>query len=45
VQDADGTRHYTRISDGYFRLLADWIKQDAKHVPYGNGVRVQAPSR
>ncbi len=45
VQDADGTRHYTRIADGYFRLLADWIKQDASHAPYGNSTRTQAPAR
>ena len=35
VQDADGTRHVTHITDGYFRLLADWIRQQ-DHPPYGS---------
>ena len=26
AQAADGTRTYTRVTDGYFRLLGDWIK-------------------
>ena len=26
TQAADGTRTYTRVADGYFRLLGDWIK-------------------
>lgn len=30
----DGTRTYTRLADGYFRLLADWIK-GAVGGPYG----------
>jgi pimeloyl-ACP methyl ester carboxylesterase len=30
----DGTRTYTRFADGYFRLLADWIK-GAVAGPYG----------
>lgn len=34
VQAADGSRTYTRITDGYFRLLADWIK-DAPPTAYG----------
>lgn len=25
VQAADGSRNYTRVTDGYFRLLGDWI--------------------
>lgn len=33
---ADGTRSYTRITDGYFRLLADWIKGSA-NGSYGRG--------
>ncbi|WP_182912077.1 alpha/beta hydrolase family protein [Sphingomonas cavernae] len=33
-QAADGTRRDTRITDGYFRLLADWIKRET-HSPYG----------
>jgi len=40
VQDADGTRHVTRITDGYFRLLADWIRRQ-DHPPYGAGQRAQ----
>lgn len=39
VQDKDGTRHVTRITDGYFRLLADWIRQQ-DHPPYGAGERL-----
>jgi pimeloyl-ACP methyl ester carboxylesterase len=40
TEDADGTRHTTRITDGYFRLLGDWIKQDVKSG-YGRGERVR----
>ncbi|WP_430389290.1 alpha/beta hydrolase family protein [Dyella sp. 20L07] len=40
VQDADGTRHNTRITDGYFRLLADWIRQQDRS-PYGRGERIR----
>jgi pimeloyl-ACP methyl ester carboxylesterase len=29
TQAADGTRTYGRITDGYFRLLGDWIKGSA----------------
>ncbi|QNK00763.1 alpha/beta fold hydrolase [Dyella telluris] len=39
VQDKDGTRHVTRITDGYFRLLADWIRQQ-DNPPYGTGERL-----
>jgi len=39
VQAADGSRRVTRITDGYFRLLADWIRQQDK-PPYGAGQRV-----
>ena len=35
VQAADGGRTVTRISDGYFRLVSDWIKGKAGG-PYGN---------
>lgn len=39
VQNPDGSRRVTRITDGYFRLLADWIRQqDAP--PYGTGERI-----
>jgi len=40
VQNADGTRRNTRITEGYFRLLADWIKQQER-APYGNGERIR----
>jgi uncharacterized protein len=36
---ADGSRTVTRITDGYLRLLADWIKGDV-HGRYG---RAEAP--
>jgi hypothetical protein len=36
TQAPDGTRTVTRIADGYFRLLADWIKGEARG-PYGRG--------
>jgi hypothetical protein len=39
VQNPDGSRRVTRITEGYFRLLADWIRQqDAP--PYGTGERI-----
>jgi hypothetical protein len=41
VQEADGTRRRTRITEGYIRLLGDWIKQDLQ-PPYGRGERVEA---
>jgi hypothetical protein len=34
VQAADGSRTVTRISDGYFRLVTDWIKGKT-NGPYG----------
>ena len=34
VQAADGTRSVTRITNGYFRLVADWIKGEWR-PPYG----------
>lgn len=34
TQAADGNRTVTRVSDGYFRLVADWIKGDV-HGTYG----------
>jgi len=33
----DGTRTMTRVAEGYFRLRADWIKQE-RHPPYGKAV-------
>ena len=35
TEAADGTRSYGRITDGYFRLLADWIKGKVAG-PYGS---------
>lgn len=32
----DGSRTIMRVTDGYLRLLADWIKRDL-HPPYGRG--------
>ena len=39
-QEPDGARRYTRITEGYFRLLADWVK-GVRKPPYG---RAQLPS-
>lgn len=33
----DGSRERTRITEGYLRLLADWMKGEL-HKPYGSGV-------
>lgn len=38
VQAADGSRSVTRIADGYFRLVADWIKGKVSG-PYGRARR------
>ena len=35
--NADGSRTATRITDGYLKLLADWVKQDVRG-PYGRAV-------
>jgi dienelactone hydrolase len=32
----DGSRAVTRMTDGYLRLLGDWIRRDL-HPPYGRG--------
>ena len=37
--NAGGTRAPTRITDGYLKLLADWIKRDVRG-PYGRAVRL-----
>lgn len=37
---SDGRRRYTRIADGYFELLGDWIKGQAVG-PYGASRRLQ----
>lgn len=36
TQAADGARTTTRVTDGYFRLLGDWIKGSTR-PPYGRG--------
>ncbi len=36
---ADGSRNVTRITDGYLKLLGDWIKGDARG-PYGRAERL-----
>ncbi|MDC8014821.1 alpha/beta hydrolase family protein [Tahibacter soli] len=36
TQAADGTRDVTRVTDGYYRLLGDWIKGGMR-PPYGAG--------
>ena len=38
--EPDGTRRITRITDGYFRLLGDWIK-GSLHGQYGRAERVR----
>jgi uncharacterized protein len=40
VANPDGTRKITRITDGYLRLLGDWIKG---HVAgkYGRGQKLE----
>lgn len=35
----DGSRRPTRITDGYLRLLTDWIKGEVRG-PYGRGRRI-----
>jgi uncharacterized protein len=39
TEDADGKRVLTRVADGYFRLLGDWIKQDFR-PPYGRAEQI-----
>jgi len=39
VERPDGTRTHVRITDGYFRLIGDWVL--GKHAgPYGRSVRL-----
>jgi hypothetical protein len=40
VQKPNGSRQNTRITDGYFRLLSDWIRQQDK-PPYGSGQHIR----
>jgi len=35
-ENSDGQRTYTRVTDGYFRLLGDWIRGE-ENGPYGHG--------
>ncbi|MGH6633479.1 MAG: alpha/beta hydrolase family protein, partial [Sphingopyxis sp.] len=37
--NADGSRNVTRITDGYLKLLADWIKRDVRGT-YGRAQRL-----
>ena len=39
VTNADGSRKSTRMTDGYLRLLADWIKGKAS-TTYGRGQKI-----
>lgn len=42
---ADGTRIETRVADGYFRLLVDWITNGRlDHAPYGKAKLLTQPS-
>jgi pimeloyl-ACP methyl ester carboxylesterase len=36
----DGTRQFTRITDGYLRLLGDWVRGETSGT-YGAGVRLR----
>ena len=38
--NADGSRTSTRITEGYLRLLADWVKRDVRG-PYGRATRLR----
>lgn len=38
--DPDGSRRVTRITDGYLRLLGDWIRGEVRG-PYGRGERLR----
>jgi dienelactone hydrolase len=40
VTNPDGSRKVTRITDGYLRLLGDWIKGRATG-PYGRAQKLQ----
>ena len=40
--DASGERQVTRVTDGYLKLLADWIKRDVRGA-YGRAERLTTP--
>ncbi|MFC5570670.1 alpha/beta hydrolase family protein [Lysobacter yangpyeongensis] len=40
----DGSRKSTRITDGYLKLLADWMKGDVR-ARYGRGVRLDGAAQ
>lgn len=42
VTNPDGSRKITRITDGYLRLLGDWIKGHATGT-YGRAQRLDSP--
>lgn len=44
TQQPDGSRRSTRITNGYLKLLGDWIKGDVRG-PYGRGTRVNAQAK
>jgi uncharacterized protein len=39
TENSDGTRVMTRVTDGYLRLLADWVKEDVNGT-YGRAERL-----
>ncbi|QPF73190.1 alpha/beta hydrolase [Roseateles sp. DAIF2] len=38
-QAADGSRRYTQVTEGYYRLLGDWV-MGRSSAPYGRGQRL-----
>jgi pimeloyl-ACP methyl ester carboxylesterase len=44
ITERDGTRRNTRITDGYLRLLGDWVRGKTP-VKYGNGLRLVPQGR
>jgi len=43
TEQPDGSRRSTRITDGYLKLLGDWMKGDVRGL-YGRGAPLSAPS-
>lgn len=43
IEQPDGSRRVTRITDGYLALLGDWIKGDIGDR-YGRGIRLDRPA-
>ena len=44
TQQPDGSRQSTRITDGYLKLLGDWMKGDVRGR-YGRGTRLSPPAK